>query len=92
MNHPWHKLEMHSADIVRGNWKQMQGEFELIFATAGSPFQMGMYCDSELHENPIAFYFSPECMPLFATFFKKWGAVESDAPKNAKSPMVGHQQ
>ena len=92
MQPSWHRIELSANDIARGSWKEMQSEFEQLFIGAGAPPEMGMYCDSQMHENPIVFYFSPACVPHCKSFFVKWSAVESRGPRNATGPMVGHAQ
>jgi hypothetical protein len=83
-------VELSANDISQGKWREMQAEFEQLFLAAGAPTQMGMYCDSEMYEDPIIFYFSPGCAPFCSHFFVKWSAVSSGSPRNAKSPIVCH--
>ena len=90
MQPSWHRVELSASEISRGTWTTMQAEFEQLFLSAGAPQHMGMYCDSQMHEDPVVFYFSPACMPHCKSFFVKWSAVESSSPRNARSPIVGH--
>jgi hypothetical protein len=90
MQSSWYRIELSSNDISRGSWANLQAEFEQVFLAAGGPAEMGMYCDTQLHEDPIVFYFSPACAPHCKSFFTKWSAVQSGGPRNAKKPIVGH--
>lgn len=90
MQPSWHRVELSSADISRGSWTAIQTEFEQLFLVAGAPAGMGMYCDSQVHEDPVVFYFSPACAPHCKSFFTKWSAVQSGGPRSAKAPIVGH--
>jgi len=89
MSDSWHMVSLQEPAIMAGKFPEIKNEFEALYMALGAPMGAGLYCDSQMSDIPLNFYFPPACIPLFEGFLKKWGAVQSGPPKVAKSPLVG---